>query len=51
MLYIMPLMHAPAAAKTNLLRATADNFFKIKVGEKAPLFSEPRGGTEPDQYK
>ena len=50
-LYIMPLVHAPAAAKSNPLRATADNFFKVKVGENTPFFSEAKGGTGPYQYK
>lgn len=50
-LYVLPILHNPAAAKANPLRATADNFFKIKVGENAPFFSQAAGGTEPYQYE
>ncbi|MEO9294035.1 MAG: PKD domain-containing protein [Nitrososphaera sp.] len=50
-LYIMPLFQAPATAKSSPLRATADNFFKIRVGEDAPFFSEAKGGKGPYQYQ
>lgn len=47
--YTIPFK-APSAAAKNPLRATADNFFKIKVGEDAPFFGAAKGGTEPYKY-
>ena len=52
-LYIMPALYTPGAgsAKASPLRATMDNFFKIRVGEDSPFFSEAKGGKEPYQYE
>ena len=52
-LYIVPMVYTPTGAtkKPSPLRATMDNFFKIRVGENSPFFAEAKGGREPYQYE
>lgn len=47
-LYTVPLKLPWEKPKT--FRVTADNFFKIKVGEKAPFVGVARDGFEPYKY-
>lgn len=46
--YMVPLKLPWEKPKT--FRVTADNFFKIKVGEKAPFVGVARDGVEPYRY-
>lgn len=46
--YTLPL--SQPSAKPSQLGLTADNFFKIRVGEDAPFFAAGRGGVKPYQF-
>ena len=46
--YTFPL--SQPSAKPRQLGLTADNFFKIRVGEDAPFFAAGRGGIKPYQF-
>ena len=48
MAYTLPL--SQPSAKPKQLGLTADNFFKIRVGEDAPFFAAGRGGIKPYQF-
>ncbi|HVX01899.1 MAG TPA: PKD domain-containing protein [Nitrososphaera sp.] len=47
-MYAVPLKFTWEKPKT--FRVTEDNFFKIKVGEKAPFVGAARDGVEPYRY-
>jgi hypothetical protein len=46
--YTLPM--SQPSAKARQLGLTADNFFKIRVGENAPFFAAGRGGVKPYQF-
>jgi hypothetical protein len=46
--YTLPM--SQPSAKARQLGLTADNFFKIRVGEDAPFFAAGRGGVKPYQF-
>jgi hypothetical protein len=46
--YTLPM--SQPSAKARQLGLTADNFFKIRVGEDAPFFAAGLGGVKPYQF-
>ena len=48
-LYVLPISQL-TAPKPKQIGLTADNFFKVRVGEEAPFFAEAKRGTEPYKY-